>query len=258
MARGNRSRARGRPTGNRIPETGPAREYRPSAAHARLPGPSAKASANTETFVVNVEGRWDAVYRRRLSGGRYPQSGIRRAVRIHNGHPRLRFDRRAVIAALRCLDAHAAEILGRRASRPPSNLDARPSATPGVPPGELSLAFLTAPLLARLHAEFLGDRSPTDVITFSGSPAPGRIEAGAALAGEICVSADAACVFAARRRRDFSAELTLYLVHGWLHLAGHDDRQPAPKRRMRAAEARAMALLRVARAVPRFRFVHSP
>jgi probable rRNA maturation factor len=134
----------------------------------------------------------------------------------------------------------------------------RRSTPAGVPPGELSLAFLTAPALARLHAEFLGDRSPTDVITFSGSPASGRIEAGVALAGEICVSADAACVFAARRRRDFSAELTLYLVHGWLHLAGHDDRQPAPKRRMRAAEARAMALLRVARAVPRFRFVHSP
>jgi probable rRNA maturation factor len=38
-----------------------------------------------------------------------------------------------------------------------------------------------------------------------------------------------------------------------LHLAGYDDLQPAKKRRMRAAEARAMSLLRTANAVPPFR-----
>jgi probable rRNA maturation factor len=48
----------------------------------------------------------------------------------------------------------------------------------------------------------------------------------------------------------------LYLVHGWLHLAGYDDRTPAKKRVMRRAEARALALLRGARAVPRFALGH--
>ena len=51
----------------------------------------------------------------------------------------------------------------------------------------------------------------------------------------------------------FATELTLYVVHGWLHLAGYDDLQPAKKRKMRAAEARAMKLLMAAEAIPPFR-----
>jgi probable rRNA maturation factor len=44
-------------------------------------------------------------------------------------------------------------------------------------------------------------------------------------------------------------------VHGWLHLAGYDDLLPAKKRRMRAAEQRAMKLLAAAAAIPAFRIV---
>jgi probable rRNA maturation factor len=172
-----------------------------------------------------------------------------RPVRIHNGHPRLRLDRRAVIAAIQCLDFHAAEILGRPLRNTlSSSLFHLSSSSPGGTPGELSLAFLTDPALARLHATFLGDASTTDVITFAGDPI------GSGPAGEICLSADAARAFAAKHGRDFSAELTLYLVHGWLHLAGHDDLRPANKKRMRAAEARALALLSAGRKIPRFAF----
>ena len=89
-------------------------------------------------------------------------------------------------------------------------------------------------------------RPRPDVITFEGNAAAG-------LAGEICVSADTARAYARAHGRDFSAELTLYVVHGWLHLAGYDDLKPAKKRQMRAAEARAMRLLRAAKAVPKFR-----
>jgi probable rRNA maturation factor len=159
-------------------------------------------------------------------------------VRIHNSHPQLRLDRRAIAAAIHRLDTHAAELL---------NLAAAPSALHPVPPGELSVAFLTDSALARLHARFLDDPSPTDVITFAGIPALDQ-------AGEICVSADTARVFAAGHRHDLSEELTLYVVHGWLHLAGHDDRQPEKKKRMRAAEARALTLLRASRTLPQFAF----
>jgi probable rRNA maturation factor len=161
-----------------------------------------------------------------------------RVVTIHNGHPGLRPDRRAATALIRTLDAHAGKFLG------------------GCPPGELSLAFLTDAGLARLHADFLADPGVTDVITFAGDPAHG-------LAGEICVSADAAarqtCPERSRRatasKNNFSDELTLYLVHGWLHLAGYDDRAPREKRKMRSAEARALKLLRAAGCRPRFRLV---
>ena len=57
---------------------------------------------------------------------------------------------------------------------------------------------------------------------------------------------------ARERGEDLAAELTLYLVHGWLHLAGHDDLEPRRKRAMRRAEARARRLLAEAGALPRF------
>ncbi len=153
---------------------------------------------------------------------------MKRNIAITNRHPRLRLDRRALTTALTLLDAHAAKFLG------------------GCPPGELSLVFLTDPALAKIHADFMDDPTATDVITFAGDPAAG-------LAGEVCVSADTAHLYARQHQRDFAEELTLYLVHGWLHLAGYDDLQPAKKRRMRAAEARAMRLLHAHAALPPFR-----
>jgi probable rRNA maturation factor len=150
-----------------------------------------------------------------------------RAVHVHNAHPRLQLDRRALTQAVRTLDRHATDFRG------------------GCPAGELSLAFLTDDALARLHADFLDDPSPTDVITFDGSAPFGS-------AGEICVSADTAARYATLHGRDFSTELTLYVVHGWLHLAGYDDRRPADKKQMRAAEARAMRQLVNAKNLPKF------
>jgi probable rRNA maturation factor len=151
-----------------------------------------------------------------------------RPVTIHNAHPLLRLDRRAVQRVIHTLDAAAKEFQG------------------GPPGGELSLAFLTDEALAKLHGDFLDDPSTTDVITFEGEPTFGA-------AGEICVSADTAAKFARTHKGDFARELTLYVVHGWLHLAGYDDLEPAKKRRMRAAEARAMRRLDAAGAVPAFR-----
>jgi probable rRNA maturation factor len=143
-------------------------------------------------------------------------------------HPRLRVDRNAIAAAVRVLDANAASLNG------------------GCPAGELSIAFMTDAELARLHGTFLDDPSPTDVITFGG-------DAGAGTAGEVCVSADAAVREAGRAAAAFSAEVTLYVVHGWLHLAGYDDLRPVAKRAMRRAEARALRLLAKAGAMPGFK-----
>ena len=150
-----------------------------------------------------------------------------RPLAVANRHPRLRLDRRGLADAIATLDARPGKFRG------------------GCPAGELSLVFLTGPALAKLHRDFLDDPSATDVITFIGDPALG-------LAGEICISADAAADHVGRHGGDFATELTLYAVHGWLHLAGYDDLRPARKRAMRRAEARALGLLRKAGALPRF------
>ena len=107
----------------------------------------------------------------------------------------------------------------------------------GCPEGELSLAFVSDPALAKLHEKFFDDPSITDVITFEGEPAFG-------VAGEVCVSVDTAQRYAAENGRGFSEELSLYVIHGWLHLAGYDDLKPELKRAMRRAEARAEKILR--------------
>ncbi len=150
-----------------------------------------------------------------------------RAVHIHVAHPRLKVDKRAVTAVVQTLDDHADKFLG------------------GCPDGELSIAFLTDKALARIHADFLDDPTTTDVITFEGNAKLGS-------GGEICVSADTAANFATEHGHKFSEELTLYVVHGWLHLAGYDDLKPEKKRRMRAAEKRAMTLLAKAKTLPQF------
>jgi probable rRNA maturation factor len=113
------------------------------------------------------------------------------------------------------------------------------------PDGELSIAFLTDAALARIHKDFMGDPTPTDVITFPGDPANDTM-------GEICVSADRAAGVAARRDAGFARELALYVVHGWLHLSGCDDKKPAARREMRAAERAALAAAKAAGTLPAF------
>ena len=134
--------------------------------------------------------------RRPLVSSLAPPVGITREIAISNRHPRLRVDRRAIARVIELLDANVAAI-----GLPVS----------AVPAGELSIVILTDPELAQLHADFLDDPTTTDVITFEGNADLGT-------AGEICVSADTADAYARKHRREFSTELTLYLVHGWLHL----------------------------------------
>jgi probable rRNA maturation factor len=188
-----------------------------------------------------------------------------REIEISNRHPRLRLKRRELVDALRHLDARFAftpadlatlSASGRAraraqvgASSPNSGPDApRPSAAPA---GELSVSFLTDPALARLHADFLADPSTTDVITFEGDESLGHV-------GDVCVSVDTAIAYAKRHRLSFSEELARYVIHGWLHLAGYDDLAPAKKRRMRAAENRALKLLRDAGLMPAFSLKSAP
>lgn len=194
-----------------------------------------------------------------------------RTIAVSNAHPCLRIPRGAVAKVIALLDEQFEMLPGDIAhlslSRPrltalKSAFGIRRSAISAIcPPGELSIAFLTDPALAKIHADFMNDPTATDVITFEGDPM-------AELAGEICVSADTAARFvegpppdgprtATTRalQTNFATELTLYVVHGWLHLCGYDDLRPAKKRRMRAAEKRAMTLLQQAKAIPAFRLV---
>jgi len=156
-----------------------------------------------------------------------PPASFIREIAISNRYPRLSLNRTQLKRVITTLDAHAVEFLG------------------GVPSGELSLVFLEDRALAQLHADYLEDPTTTDVITFEG-------DSGHGLAGEICVSVDTARAYAQQHRHDFATELLLYVVHGWLHLAGYDDLQPVKKRAMRRAETRALKILMRSKIAPGF------
>jgi probable rRNA maturation factor len=105
-----------------------------------------------------------------------------------------------------------------------------------ISPGELSVVLVDDATIARVHADFMDDPTPTDVITF---PADAEMDS----AGEIIVSADHARLRSEELGVAFSDELSLYLIHGWLHLAGYDDVKPEDRQKMRVAEKEALALL---------------
>ncbi|MDC0158032.1 rRNA maturation RNase YbeY [Verrucomicrobia bacterium] len=102
--------------------------------------------------------------------------------------------------------------------------------------GSLSIAFLDRSSHSQVHGNFLKDFRPTDVITFPADPDEG-------IAGEICVSVDQAIEESGVRGIPFARELSLYLVHGWLHLVGFDDRIDEDRKIMRREESKVLGLI---------------
>ena len=115
---------------------------------------------------------------------------------------------------------------------------------PAFRDAEVRVVLVGPRRIAALNRHFLGHAGPTDVIAFALPCLAGvPLEAGPRCAGELYVNPAAALAAAPRHGHSAATELTLYLVHGLLHLAGHDDLVPGPRRRMRAAERRVMAHL---------------
>ncbi|MEX0326316.1 MAG: rRNA maturation RNase YbeY [Puniceicoccaceae bacterium] len=111
-----------------------------------------------------------------------------------------------------------------------------------VAPGSLDVAFVSSEESGQLHKDFFDDPDPTDVMTFPGDPADNH-------AGDIAICPSIAAASAKREGLPFDEELTLYLVHAWLHLAGLRDSDEDERREMRAAEARMLDQLRNAGAL---------
>jgi probable rRNA maturation factor len=106
-------------------------------------------------------------------------------------------------------------------------------------PGDLSLSLVDDREMARLHGEFSGDPTPTDVLAF---PLEGPGPAGPGVpAAEVVLSVETAVREARARGLRPRTEVLLYAVHGILHLRGEDDHDPVRARRM---DRRTLALLR--------------
>lgn len=148
---------------------------------------------------------------------------------VNNLCPELEFDETQIERLIRVLDRDGA-------------FDA--------PAGELSVAFVDKAYIAQLHDQFMGDPTPTDVITFPGDPDLDQ-------AGEVIVCPQVAREYSLKENLIFSDELALYLIHGYLHLCGFDDIEERDRTLMRRAEQQALEAATRAKALPKFSLLKS-
>ncbi len=88
--------------------------------------------------------------------------------------------------------------------------------------GEIQFVLVDRATMARVHADFLGDPTETDVITFP--------------YGEILVCPAVAADRTAEYGLEVEQEVLLYCLHGLLHLTGYDDTTPGEARKMARAQ----------------------
>jgi probable rRNA maturation factor len=104
----------------------------------------------------------------------------------------------------------------------------------GVTRAEVNLVPGGDQLLRQLNRQFRGLDRTTDVLSFTYDDEPDG--SGRWLSGEIIVSVPRVIAQAKRRRAIWGDELARLLVHGALHLCGHDHKKDAERRHMRARE----------------------
>lgn len=131
-------------------------------------------------------------------------------VRVFNAHPRHRIRRKETLRLVR-------RVLHGEQRRP----------------ADLNVVYVDDSVMTRLNTKFLRHRRTTDVLSFvleeSGDP-------GAAPDAEVYVNLDQA----RRQARDagvrFTEEVARLVIHGILHLAGHDDATGPQRRAMTQLE----------------------
>ena len=99
--------------------------------------------------------------------------------------------------------------------------------------GELNLLFVDAAAMAALNTDHMGEEGPTDVLSF---PIDGADAGPDGLLGDVVV-----CPAVARRNAPdhagtYEDELALLVVHGVLHVLGHDHAEDGEAAVMRARE----------------------
>lgn len=100
-----------------------------------------------------------------------------------------------------------------------------------IPFEEISIYFVTSKKIAKLHAEFFDDPTPTDCISFPIDKDH---------LGEIFVCPEVAIQYAKKHKIDPHQETALYIIHGILHLIGYDDLEKKAKQAMRKKEKSCM------------------
>jgi probable rRNA maturation factor len=108
---------------------------------------------------------------------------------------------------------------------------------------ELSVALVDDATIADLNSRYRGVSRPTDVLSFSLVEGEEK-DLGGNLLGDVVISVETAARQARRAHRGLDAEVARLLIHGTLHLLGHDHETDDAARAMRAEERRLWRAIR--------------
>jgi len=105
----------------------------------------------------------------------------------------------------------------------------------GASEKEVSVLFVDDTEISELNARHLGRNGPTDVLAF---PMSGEehLNFHQEILGDVVVSVERAISYAKEHELKAENELSLYLIHGLLHLLGYDDVNETAARKMRRRE----------------------
>ncbi len=106
---------------------------------------------------------------------------------------------------------------------------------------DITLVLTDDQQLHELNRDYLGVDAPTDVLSFPASETDP--ETGATYLGDILISIPRAAQQAQAAGHPLEAEVQLLVVHGVLHLLGHDHAEAEEKARMWNAQAEVMSRL---------------
>jgi probable rRNA maturation factor len=103
------------------------------------------------------------------------------------------------------------------------------------PQSELSILLVDTDTMSAYHEKYMDEPGPTDVLSFPMDElrAPsGDEEPPLGLLGDIVLCPEVTAAQAAESNRTAEEEADYLLVHGLLHLLGHDHAEPAEKKVM--------------------------
>lgn len=111
------------------------------------------------------------------------------------------------------------------------------------PSSEISILLGDDKLLSQLSQKHLGEGHATDVLSFPGNEI--NPETGKPYLGDIAISLARAKAQAEAMNHELEAELQLLVVHGVLHLLGHDHAGQKERTLMWAAQDEILASLNI-------------
>ncbi len=107
----------------------------------------------------------------------------------------------------------------------------------GFKTGDLTYIFCSDDKIIEVNRQFLQHDYYTDVITFD-------YDEDGVVSGDMFISVDTVRTNSEQYAPSFEDEMNRVIIHGVLHLCGLKDKAPEDEKKMRAAEEKALSMLR--------------